>query len=251
MNEAIDRFEAYWREFSPRRPLHVHPRDAAFVRGSDLDLTLLPVPVVGDLRRAEVVILMLNPGLDAEDHSWEEREDFRDVLSRAAQHSLGDATHPFFYLDPRFANHPGAGYWIGGRRAGPGRKTQQKLRAVTQELSRRRGTTFEAIQNELAYRIAILQLLPYHSRELKRQKTRLLKTVPSCDEARALVNGLRRQDRRLIVAPRSIREWGFSGPLVNPNLVVYPSACGASASLTPRSLGGDAIIRRLSGVERS
>jgi hypothetical protein len=199
--------------------------------------------VVGDLAGADVLVLMLNPGYDPDDHVWECKVSFRESLLRSLHQTHNGHPFPFSYLDPTFAAHPGAGYWIGGRPPSPGRKTVQKLRRLTKEFAQRQSITFDEARKIVANRVAILELLPYHSQALRRRD--LLGVLPSCQKARTLVEGLIKRQHKLVVVPRSIAEWGFSGPVDDTSLVVYPPSQGAAASLGPTTAGGRAILRRL------
>jgi hypothetical protein len=249
VTNPIHEFVRYWREFAPQAPPFVHPADRSLILPGDFELDLLPIPVVGDVAGADVIVLMLNPGYDPEDHTWERKPTFRESLLRSLHQRHDGHQFPFSYLDPTFSSHPGAGYWIGGRPPSPGRKTVQKLRRLTEKLAQQRGTTFDDARMIVANRVAILELLPYHSRALRRRD--LLSVLPSCQKARMLVEALIRQQRKLIVVPRSIAEWGFSGPVEHANLVVYPRSQGAAASLGPTTAGGRAILRHLSQTSSS
>lgn len=50
----------------------------------------------------------------------------------------------------------------------------------------------------------------------------LLKKLPSCGRARALVHALVSSKEKLVVATRSVSEWGFAGPVTSKNLVAPP-----------------------------
>jgi hypothetical protein len=242
MSTAIGRFIRYWRTYTPEAPPFVHPKDATYAGISSLELQLLPVPAIGDIEHAEVIVLMLNPGLHKMDFTWEKKPEYRDIVLRNLHQKLEGVRHPFFYLDSRFSEHPGALYWIGGNRLHSRMKVQQKLRAVALELARRRNSDFAAAQAEISRRVAIVQQVPYHSHKLRKRS--LLRTLHSCTEARLLAKALVEETDKLVVIVRSSAEWGFT-PQVKQNLVVYNSSLGASASLTLRSLGGQAILNRL------
>lgn len=242
MSTAISRFFRYWRKYIPVAPPFVHPSDSAHAGDLDLELQLLPVPAIGDILHAEVIVLMLNPGLHEMDYAWERNLDYRDAVLRNLHQEFKEDPHPFFYLDPRFSDHPGALYWIGGKRLRSSARVQQKLRAITLELARTKNVEFAVAQAEVSRRVAVIQQLPYHSHRLRRRG--LLRNLPSCSEARLLVNGLVEETDKLVVIARSSAEWGFT-PQVKPNLIVYGPRLGASASLSLRSLGGQRILKRL------
>ena len=235
MTTPVQRFVDYWGQFEPNGPPYIHPADAGLVRQGDFDLQLLPVPVNGDLREAECVVLMLNPGLDEEDHVWEQREDFRAGLLNALAQTHAPDGHPFVYLDPAFERHPGAVYWAGA-----------KFKGVIEALASRDGVAIAAAQAHVARNVAVIQLCPYHSVSMRRRA--LLETLPSSVQARRLAHNLVASGEKLVVAARAVRAWGFDEPVVSEDLVVYKSSQGRSASLSLSTAGGSAIVSRLPRV---
>ena len=245
MNTAIDAFLQYWRVFTPKGARFVHPEDAGSTHLDDFELTLLPIPFIGDLCNAECVILMLNPGLDDEDSAWEKKSTFRSALEGNLTQSFPIDAHPNFYLDPAFAQHAGAGYWAKSRRL-TGRRDSQKLRSVIEAVALRDGVSEAAAQRHVARKVAVLQLCPYHSRVLHRRAA--LSSLASVTRARSFAHALIREKSKLLIAARSVAEWGLTGPHDTDHLVVYAPAQGASASLTVGSKGGQAMLKRLSRV---
>lgn len=245
MSTATADFLSYWSRFTPEAAPFAHPADtdSPYLRG--FELSLLPIPFVGNLREAEAVILMLNPGLDAKDIAWEQNPDFRSSLDRNLSQSFPPGSFPLIYMDPAFQQHPGAGYWAKSRGL-PGKRDPQKLQSVTQALARRDDASCAAAQAHIARKVAIVQLAPYHSARLTRRAA--LRELPSARQARAFVHGLVREKSKLVIAVRSVSAWGFTGPLNTGRLVVYDPTLGASASLTTRSEGGRALLEQLSRI---
>ena len=244
MKSAVNAFIAFWRRFDASRPPFVHPDDQALAMQGDFELSLLPLPVNGNLTEAECVVLMLNPGLDAEDYEWEKTESFRDSIARNLAQTHSTTDHPLLYLDPAFEQHPGAGYWARARLPKRPKREQQKLRAVIEAVAVRDGVSLAAAQAHVARKVAIVQLCPYHSASMNRRD--LLSRLPSCQIARELVRELAASGEKLVVATRSVSEWGFTGPVNSDSLVVYPGSLGISASLSLSSMGGAAILNRIS-----
>jgi hypothetical protein len=87
--------------------------DFPFSDDRKLHLGLLPQPFCGDLQRASVYVLSLNPGLAPGDYYGEyEVPAFRKALvNNLKQESLGSI--PFFFLDPQYAWHGGFRWWHG------------------------------------------------------------------------------------------------------------------------------------------
>lgn len=244
MKSAVDAFLTFWRRFETDRSPFVHPDDHGLAGQGDFELNLLPLPVNGNLLEAECVVLMLNPGLDQEDYKWEKIDSFRRSLTRNLTQTHEDTDYPLFYLDPAFQQHPGAGYWARARIPKRPKREQQKLRAVIEGVAVRDGVSVAVAQAHVSRKVAILQLCPYHSATMNRRD--LLSHLPSCHTARKLVHELAASGEKLVVATRSVSEWGFSGPVNTENLVVYPGSLGISASLSLSSMGGAAILNRIS-----
>lgn len=71
-------------------------------------LGLLPVPYLGDITRASIFLLMLNPGFSPGDYFAEYSvSDCRAALIRSLRQEFLPDEHPFFFLDPKFSWHPG------------------------------------------------------------------------------------------------------------------------------------------------
>ena len=241
---AVTAFIEYWSRFQDHGVVCVHPDDEQLAKQGDFELTLLPLPINGNLREAEAVILMLNPGLDDEDYEWERNGEYRASLLRNLTQRHGPNDSPLMYLNPKFNQHPGAGYWSRARVPKRAKREQQKLRAIVEALAKRDGVSIESAQAHVAHKVAILQLCPYHSATMGRRD--LLNRLPSCLQARKLLHALVESGEKLVVATRSVSEWGFAGPVATESLIVYRSSLGISASLSLASEGGSAILRRLS-----
>jgi hypothetical protein len=246
MSTATASFLSYWSRFTPTAYPFVHPEDTGSSFLADFELSMLPIPFVGDLREAEAIILMLNPGLKADDAAWEQKPAFRSALERNLTQIFPSESHPNFYLDPAFNQHPGAGYWSKSRRLS-GKRDLQKLFSVVQALSLRDNVSVAAAQAHVSRKVAIVQLAPYHSANLKRRGA--LCALPSSRHARAFVHGLISERSKLVIAARSVAEWGLAGQLTTSHLVVYKPTLGASASLSEASEGGRALLNRLSRVQ--
>ncbi|MFM2060173.1 MAG: hypothetical protein RLY71_4558 [Pseudomonadota bacterium] len=246
MKSAVDLFLDFWLRFDASGPPFVHPEDMPFVKQGDFELNLLPLPVNGNLSEAECVVLMLNPGLDPEDYAWEKIERFRNSIAKNLSQSHSATDHALLYLDPAFAQHPGAGYWAKARLPKRPKREQQKLRAVIEAVASRDGVSVDEAQAHVSRKVAIVQLCPYHSASMNRRD--LLGRLPSCQAARKFVHGLVSSSEKLVVATRSVAEWGFTSPVNSQNLVVYPGSLGISASLSLSSMGGAAMFNRISRV---
>jgi len=141
----------------------LHPEDAGYLHKlgvkrnvSDQIVTqrLCPVPYLGNLRKAKLVIVMLNPSLGSENQLHEDEEHERPNLAV----SLRQKGCPDFWpLTIPASNKEGT-------RPGSRRYWRQifssYVRARSSDLS-----TGEALYGEIARAICCVQLIPYHSRK--------------------------------------------------------------------------------------
>lgn len=186
-----------------------------------LHLSLMPVPYLGDLDNADVLILLLNPGLHPSDYLLEEKfPEFRDHLFSVIRQE--SKVHPF--LDPRWAWTSGFTWW------------QRKLGEVAQVIAKEhfQGHYGQALRS-LASRIAVIELMPYHSMTFGG-----LTNLPSTNAALEFVRGVAAAGDRTIVVTRKSRQWDL--PTAS-NVVTYTGGQARGASLSPRSDGGRAILK--------
>jgi hypothetical protein len=234
---------AFWRRLDLGSAPYVHPDDRPFFarhRPRDLahppldalsyeddaqakhpmftHLSLLPVPYIGDLQRADIFVLMLNPGFSESEYRVEADANVLAALRRTLLQDLTGDPYPLWYLDPRFTHHPGHGYWI----------------------SRLNGL---GSYSKLNRRLAVIERFPHHS--TKFGHTSIANNLPSSAMAKRYVGNIilprvARQKALLIVA-RGASAFCFSKRDQAPNLLVYGPGETASAWLTFGSRGGAAI----------
>ena len=200
-----------------------------------MHLGLYPMPFVGNLECAKVVVLLLNPGLAPTDYFGEyEVPGYRDRLVANLNQRGFDRPYPFFFLDPSLAWHSGYDWW------------HSKLHGVISELSRRWVVTYALARARVASEIAALELIPYHS-EVFTLPISLRDRLQSVQVARAytqdvLVPKAARGDVTLVVT-RHVRTWGVKP---GSNVVIYEGTETRGARISPGSRGGDQIIAALS-----
>jgi hypothetical protein len=209
-----------------------HPR---FGRPDDdqLHLSLLPVPYVGDLVKAELVILLLNPGFDYSDY-WAETmvPDFRSRLIETTHQSLASREYPFWALDPSFCWHTGFMWW------------ERRLREVIQQIAASKfGGSYKDALRDLSGKLACVELIPYHSASFRDH--RLIEHLPSVMHAKNFVLKTllpeAKVGKRTLIVTRRAGDWGLKD---EDNVIVYGGGHTRGASLSPRSRGGKAILRR-------
>jgi hypothetical protein len=197
--------------------------------------SLLPIPYLGDLNRADIFILQLNPGFNLNNYyaEWNVPA-FRRRVERSIRQELDGAEFPFYSLDPELCWYTGYRWWEG------------KFREVAKIIAHRKykGRYLDALR-ELSQRIAVIELVPYHSIAFKDH--RLIRVLPSTAQAKNLVhsNLVKRElsGEVLVIAMRKVAAWGLVGT-ERDEIILYPKGFARGASLGSRSLGGSAILKR-------
>jgi hypothetical protein len=205
---------------------------------TSLHTGLLPVPFVGDLEKASIFVLMLNPGLSAGDYFAEQyRPEFRNTHIRNLRQENGNDKYPFFCLNPQFAWHPGFGYWY------------KKFDDIVREIAKQSEITYQEAMSKLAKNLACLELLPYHSKSFSSGS--LLKILPSVKVMLNFVHEVllpkAKDGKVIIVVTRSVKNWQLPK---HENIIFYEGGETRSAHLTRTSRGGRAIADHLSLVDK-
>ncbi len=202
-----------------------------------MQLDLLPIPVNGNLRNADVIILMLNPGFSDSDAQWGTAFS-RSVLLDSERANLLQSDwpdkFPMFDLNPKLAGSGGAKYW-----AGPLGPMKGKLGHLAHALAGPDDYLHEDIRKELSNRIAIVQRVAYRSKSF-----RDLHRLRSSQEAFELARSLVAEGEKLVVIPYGIQHWGYPNPVKTSNLIVYKHGLRA-AHIAPTSAGYRAVVERL------
>ncbi len=193
-----------------------------------LHVGLTPIPYIGDLARADIFLLMLNPGLHPGDYFAEERfPKYRGLLFDSL-HQKRVKRFPF--LEPELSWHPGGGYWLG------------KLGGVAQALQSEVGSFKKALRL-LAAHIATLELVPYHSPQFGLTA----RVVDSLDSVRLMLEFVHEnlapraaRGEVLLIATRQVKRWGLKER--SKNVVLYDPSQSRAGHLTPGSPGGKAIL---------
>jgi len=199
-----------------------------------LHLGLLPVPYVGNLQRASVFILMLNPGFSPGDYYAEQYSaEYREVLERNLRQENGSDRYPFFALDPRFAWHPGFQYW------------HRRLQGLARALALKDDIDYQDALAVLAKHIACLEYVPYHSKSFglpTSVQTKLASVRSMTEYVHEYLVPRARIGQATIIVTRSSKAWGMPQ---HENIVVYEGGETRFASLSLNSRGGSAIAATL------
>lgn len=205
--------------------------DFAAPGDKSLHLGLLPTPFFGDLRRATIFLLLLNPGLGPHDYYGEhEVPEFRKALLANLRQDFSGNPFPFLFLDPRFSWHGGFDWW------------HTKLARVIDQLANSWATSFAIARSRLASEIASIELLPYHSASF-RDADHWLKKLPSVGLARDFVTDVVlprvRSRNAIVIVTRKAREWNLPS---EHGVVIYNAGEARAVHLTPTSKGGKAML---------
>ena len=229
------------------------PADKLVYKRDDkrLHLGLLPTPFMGDMLNASVYVLMLNTGLyldqrsDKGDYTWDEKPYYRKTVLVSLKQERLDGVLPFLFLDTKFAGHAGSYHWH--RKCG--------LEKLIRELARERGVSTEEARSELGNKLAVIQLVPYHSASFNEV---WLSRLPSVHLAGDFVQQTAikrvRAKQAIVIAMRGVRHWNkYLEDLTEEQGVIRydPKRFARSTSLNPhaeKSSGGRAILRHLLGV---
>lgn len=210
---------------------YVEDRD--FNREGDhrLHVSLIPNPYLGDLNRADIFVLMLNPGFHFSDYAAEENTAFWRRHVQTLHQNFGDEAYPFIFFDPELCWHSGFVWW------------ERKFKSILRKLADNIG--YLKAMRTLANRVAAIELLPYHSPSFRAHK--LLDVLPSVQAAREFVRGplldRAKSGDALIVVTRQARAWGIEK--LEGKVVVYDANHARGANLGCGTEGGKRIIRWL------
>lgn len=200
-----------------------------------LHLSLMPIPFLGNLETARVVVLYQNPGLSSTDYFGEfEVQGFSDRLLANLRGELAETEYPFLFLDPSISWHGGFKWW------------NDKLRGVIHALAQRSNMSYSNARRLLAKHLAAIELVPYHSQSFG-LPGQWVKQLRSAKLARDYVHGpllmRARKGATRIIVTRQVDAWGLKREL--PFVEVYDPSHARRGSLSTDSLGGKVILAAL------
>lgn len=197
-------------------------------------LSLLPIPYGGNLRTANIIILLLNPGFSLTDYYAETRvPQFRRHLKQMLAQDFDGINFPFIWLDPEYCWHGGFRWW------------EEKLRDVITIIAKKKKISYFDAMHDISKRLAHVELVPYHSRQFDARL--LVDQLCSVHAARRFAHEAwiqaANEKNKTIIVPRSVKAWKLPEVRHN-NLVMYEAGQARGASLGPKSAGGRAILRQ-------
>lgn len=195
-----------------------------------LHLGLIPIPYLGDIEKASVYVLMLNPGLKPGDYFAEEKiADYKNRLVDNLRQENLNREYPFFLLDPQYAWHPGFEYWY------------KKFHDIISEITKVGKIEYQAAASLFSQKIACLELLPYHSQSFRQNS--LLDKLSSVQTMRKYVQNFvvpkAENGQAIVVVTRSVKNWKLQE---HEKIICYGGSEPRGASLSLKSRGGKAIL---------
>jgi len=202
-------------------------------KSSKLHLGLLPLPYWGDLQRAKIFLLMLNPGLGHLNYYSEYKIPAcrKMLLNNLRQMNL-DKRYPNVFLNPRHCWDGGYRYWT------------EKLAPILRALMTKRQCTYQEALSLLSRRLACVQLVPYHSASF--QAGSMVSKLASSSLAMDFVHDelllKARKEKIQIIVLRGNNFWKLRE---ESQVIVYRNHESRGASLSLNSRGGKAILRNI------
>jgi hypothetical protein len=191
--------------------------------------------MLGNLERAKVIFLLLNPGLRPGDYFAEQqRGHYWQALRRSTQQSLCDETYPFVFLNPAFSWHSGFIWW------------SRKLAVlIERQIALTKTRSPREAYSTLAKSVANIELFPYHSRKFKLPR-RLRNNLPSAKLARQYVHEVlvprARMGDLLLVVMRCAKDWGLE---CGDGICAFSSTEARGAHLSAKSKVGQKVLEHL------
>lgn len=177
----------FWKKLDIKKKTFVHPEDEDYIENLEENYTtincyddyinnnstfradehkfhfnLIPIPYIGDIKKAKIYILMLNPGFEILDYYAESKDnELKYSLINNLRQENFDPKYPFIFLNPKFL-------WHGG-----GRYYENRFKEL---IEKAKGDTYDKQLSQVAKKVAVLQLVPYHSKNYKQSEKPLPKS---------------------------------------------------------------------------
>lgn len=193
---AVTRLIHHWRSYDPLdSKVQVHQKDTANLHSSGVTaatleaflsspredshlfhLALSPVPYVGDIESADIILLMLNPSLGPADYGTNCDPSFQNVLNKTRRQENLDRAYPCFALDPKYWNTSWFAYY------------EKLFRKTLWHHAIDKDITYGEALRHLSSRLAILELVPYYSADATQIRPALTKYLTSSQYAISAAN---------------------------------------------------------------
>jgi hypothetical protein len=232
---ALEKLLEFWEGYDPEEGLHQKDKEY-FAKEENTPLKklvlnkpikktknkkkihskLIAQPYYGNIKKAHICFLFLNPGFDPDDYDDESEEtengcNFRGVLIKAIKQEEMD--YPFYPLNPELKrSKPDSKLkntddprrdWTGARKY-----WESKLKSVIKYF-KEKGLCEENIRNLIQKEFCVIELFPYHSKEfgIPDKHLCLPNGIPSVNECRKYVDELSKDNEKLIIILRKSKIW--------------------------------------------
>lgn len=164
-----------------------------------IHLGLIPVPYAGDLAKAKIFILLLNPGFKPINYFTEyNHKPYRQALLNNLKQKNLDSKYPFLSLNPRFLW--ASSYW------------SQKFGKIIHEIMDKKGWSYTKTLSHLSKNIAIIQYFPYHSSRYAltvKEAKALASPKLACAYVQEYLKSKAEEEKILILVTRKSKIWGL------------------------------------------
>lgn len=163
---------------------------------SRLQAHLIPQPYVGDIRKADIVFCLLNPGFDFSNYISElPGTEFRRMKIANLHQEIDGFRYPFFEIDPVLAETGAFRWWWP--------KFEKMAEGLVAD-----GREFGDAVETLARRVCCIEILPYHSKDGRALGDTTIAKMQSSRLAVAAVKA-KAKEGSLVLLFRSYSNWGL------------------------------------------
>ena len=241
MNRFLSDLVNAWRQTPLRRPpfflledkailsnsfLHKFRNYKNFVNNPDfwteqrdkLHTGLIPMPYSGDIKKAKIYVLALNPGFSPQDYYAETYDDElkRERIRELRQEKL-DKDYPFHHLNPTYSWSSGWRYW------------HSRFDSIVKQLSEQKNMHYVRALKLFSRNVACLELVPYHSKNFY-LPSKVVTSLQSVKLMKRFVQGYvwprAKRGRAIIIVTRRVRLWDIPS---HENVIQYSSGQARSA----------------------
>lgn len=196
----------------------------------ELQAGLFPLPYFGNLRKARVFLLTLNPGFSNSDmHAESSNTGLKDDLVNNLHQKDLDPAYPAIFLNPKYCWHGGYEYW------------SKRFSDLIEFFQGSRSCSFRHSLAFIAQNIAILEAAPYHSTSFNISNNAInqlasSKAIHQFVQQELLPRAL--DEEILLIVLRANWFWGLKA---SAKVIIYEQSEARGSSLSLNSRGGKSI----------
>lgn len=192
---------------------------------------LLPMPYLGNIRKAKVYILTLNPGFGFNNYYLQSLPEYRENKIRQLRQTNLNKEYP--WIDPDFCWTGGFQYWF------------KRIRPVIERLQKKEGINFREALKIVSKNVATLELVPYHSSSYKLSR-KVFNQMESpklmLEFVKSFVMPKAKNGEALVICARKVKEWGLEEQM--DNVITFKGHETRGAHLTGYT---DDIVKMIRG----